>query len=1015
MKDDEIGPSPGKNRLDSSSSPNRELESLKNRLRWAQESQELAVKILALLNRQLVGPDVIGQVLGMVKEFAGFEAVGIRLRDGEDFPYFETQGFPDHFVECERSLCERTDAGEIVRDSTGNPLLECMCGNVISGRTDPSLPFFTQGGSFWTNCTTELLATTSEEERQGRTRDRCNGEGYESVALIPLRSGREIIGLIQLNDSRKNCFTPDMISFLEAIGASIGIVLKRTRVEQERDRLFNLSIDMLCVAGFDGCFKQVNPAVTEILGWTTEEFLSKPWTDLVHPDDHEKTRAAGRRLLSGVPLYCYENRYLHKDGSYRWISWNCFPIRDERTTFAVARDVTGRKQSEHALRRAKDELESRVKERTVQLINTIDRLQKEVAAREQAQAALRQSEERYRTLVENVDVGITLIDSDHNIVVSNSIIGKWFNRLTSDFTGKKCFREFEKREDVCPHCPGVLAMSTGQAAEVETEGVRDDGTRMVVRVRAFPMFSQDNVPIGFTEIIEDVTEHKRLEEALRESEQRYRNLVEESRDGIFWVAWDGALIEANQGFLDLLGITSDDSKNWSFLQAYRDPVDHVRFKETIERNASVADYELKLKKKEGTEIDCLLTATLRLDEEGKSIGFQGIIRDVTERKRLEQQLLRAQKMEAIGTLAGGIAHDFNNLLTVILGYSELIISEKNEGDRGYEDLNKVIQAARTAADMVQQILAFSRKAETKVWPININKQIPQLRKMLSRLIPRTIDVRIDLAPDLPTVNADSAQIDQVLMNLAVNARDAMPDGGRLTIETRPVVLDEDYCSSHIEAAQGLHALLSVSDTGIGIDRGLLDRIFEPFYTTKKPGEGTGLGLAMVYGIVKAHGGHVTVYSEPGTGTVFNIYLPAHQIEAERDVAASGEYAALGFGTILLADDEEFVRSLGQRILEKCGYHVLLAKNGREAVEIYNQKKDEISLVILDLIMPEMDGKQCLHEILKIDPDAKVLLASGYSPDGETNLALESRVKGFVRKPYSVKHLLEAVRDVLKKK
>ena len=315
--------------------------------------------------------------------------------------------------------------------------------------------------------------------------------------------------------------------------------------------------------------------------------------------------------------------------------------------------------------------------------------------------------------------------------------------------------------------------------------------------------------------------------------------------------------------------------------------------------------------------------------------------------------------------------------------------------------------------MVQQILAFSRKAETKVWPIDINKQIPQLRKMLSRLIPRTIDVRIDLDPDLPSVNADSAQIDQVLMNLAVNARDAMPDGGRLTIETRAVLLEEEYCSSHIEASQGLHALVSVSDTGIGIDKDLLDRIFEPFFTTKKAGEGTGLGLAMVYGIVKGHGGHVTVYSEPGKGTVFNIYLPAYHVEGEPNIATSGEFTALGSGTILLADDEEFVRSLGQKILEKSGYNVLVATNGREAVEIYKQNKDEISLVILDLIMPEMDGKQCLHEILTIDSDAKVMLASGYSPDGDTSHALENKVKGFVRKPYSIKHLLETVRDALK--
>jgi PAS domain S-box-containing protein len=509
-----------------------------------------------------------------------------------------------------------------------------------------------------------------------------------------------------------------------------------------------------------------------------------------------------------------------------------------------------------------------------------------------------------------------------------------------------------------------------------------------------------------------LAEQKRLANSLRESEQRYRALFDESRDGVWLNARDGALIDANEAFLDLFGLTREESRHWNFIKGYRDPADRKRFQETIERNGSVVDYYLKLKKKDGTEIDCQITATLRLDEEGKVVGYQGIIRDMTERKKLEQQLLQAQKMEAIGTLAGGIAHDFNNLLTVILGYSELIISEKDKRDRDYEDLKKVIHAARTAGDMVQQILAFSRKTETKLWPINLNKQVPQLRKMLSRLLPRSIEVQIGLAPDLPTVNADPGQIDQILMNLAVNARDAMAGGGKLTIETKAVVLDEEYCNAHIEASKGLHALIAVSDTGTGIDKDAMDRIFEPFYTTKTSGQGTGLGLAMVYGVVKGHGGHITVHSEPGVGTAFKIYIPAHQVETEHDVATSAQFSAFGHGTILLADDEDLVRSLGERILGKAGYSILTAGNGRETLEIYRQKKDEISLVILDLIMPVMDGRQCLDEILKVNPQAKVLIASGYSPDGATRDILEGRAKGLVNKPYDIKQMVKSVREAL---
>jgi PAS domain-containing protein len=241
----------------------RESDTLESKLNWAQQSQALAVRILTLLNRQIVASDVIREIVGLVKEYTGFEAVQIRLRDREDFPYFETRGFPSYFVEVERSLCTVTKGGEIVRDPAGNPVLECMCGNILQGRTDPSLPFFTPGGSFWTNSTTELLATTTEKERQTRPRDRCNSEGYESVALVPLRSEPEIIGLLQLNDSRRNRFTPEMIDFFEGIGVSIGIVLERKRIEEERDRLFNLSIDMLRVAGFHhaAALKTVNEAL----------------------------------------------------------------------------------------------------------------------------------------------------------------------------------------------------------------------------------------------------------------------------------------------------------------------------------------------------------------------------------------------------------------------------------------------------------------------------------------------------------------------------------------------------------------------------------------------------------------------------------------------------------------------------------------------------------------------------------------------------------------------------------
>ncbi len=554
---------------------------------------------------------------------------------------------------------------------------------------------------------------------------------------------------------------------------------------------------------------------------------------------------------------------------------------------------------------------------------------------------------------------------------------------------------------------------------VERRYVKKDGSTIWADLSVSPIRDGGGRPRATVGVIADITERKRSEEALFQAKHDWEETFNSITDVITVHDKDFNIIRHNQAAEKMLGLPNllipKGIKCYKYYHGRNSPP------EACPSCACLATGEEAIFELFEPHLNMFIEirAIPRFDSSNRLTGVIHIVRDITERKRtedekaaLELQLRQSQKMEAIGTLAGGIAHDFNNLLTVILGYSELIISDKDERDRDYDDLKKVMHAGQTAADMVQQILAFSRKTETKFWPINLNKQVPQLRKMLSRLIPRTIEVQIDLASDLPTVNADPAQIDQILMNLAVNARDAMPNGGKLAIETKAVVLDDEYCSTHIEASRGLHALLTVSDTGTGIDRASSDHIFEPFYTTKEPGQGTGLGLAVVYGIVKSHGGHITMHSEPGVGTTFKIYLPAHQVPAEPDVPTYAHFSALGTGTILLADDEEFVRSLGERILEASGYKVLTAHDGQEAIEIYRQKRDEISLVILDLIMPVMDGKQCLDEILKVNPQAKVLIASGYSPDGATKDILASGAKGFVNKPYDIDQILRSVRQAL---
>ena len=410
--------------------------------------------------------------------------------------------------------------------------------------------------------------------------------------------------------------------------------------------------------------------------------------------------------------------------------------------------------------------------------------------------------------------------------------------------------------------------------------------------------------------------------------------------------------------------------------------------------------------------------TISLESWGTEIDYMGkkswlaFVIDVSEAKGLRAQLLQAQKMESIGTLAGGIAHDFNNLLQVVIGYSDLLLYTKKPTDPEYEGLHAIRRAGMDGSELAKRILAFSRRLEPDARPVSLNNEIKRVEKMLKRTLPKMIEVELLLADDAMPVNADPGQMEQVLLNLAINAQHAMPDGGRLTIETANTVLGADYAKTHLDVEPGQYVLLTVSDTGHGMDKEVVEHIFEPFFTTKGPGEGTGLGLAMAYGIVKGHGGHINCYSEPGTGTTFKIYLPAMVRELEQEIATTGQMPAFGKETILLVDDEQSIRGMGEQLLTMAGYTVLTAANGKEGLEVYRSNKDRIALVLLDLIMPVMGGKQCLERLLEINPKVKVVITSGYSVEGHTKETLEAGAKGFVGKPYQMKDLLGTARKVL---
>ena len=369
-------------------------------------------------------------------------------------------------------------------------------------------------------------------------------------------------------------------------------------------------------------------------------------------------------------------------------------------------------------------------------------------------------------------------------------------------------------------------------------------------------------------------------------------------------------------------------------------------------------------------------------------------------------------MEAVGTLAGGIAHEFNNLLQAVQGYAELFLLRRKKGEASYSELHEIVRAAKRGAELSQQLLTFSRKVESKLRPVDLNLEVEKAIRLLERTIPKMIKIELRLSQGLRPVNADPAQMEQILVNLALNAKDAMPDGGKLTIATENAILDEEYCLRHTEAKLGQCVLLMASDTGHGMEKNTLERIFEPFFTTKGLGEGTGIGLAIVYGIVKNHGGHITCSSKPGAGTSFEIYLPAieHEVVFEKD--AEPGLLVGGSETILLVDDEEFILDLAKQTIARFGYTVITALDGETALEFYRKEQGDIDLVILDLVMPGMSGRECLEGLRNIDPRAKVVIASGYSDAGLKEEAIEAGAKSFIGKPYEMRQLLQVVREVL---
>lgn len=618
------------------------------------------------------------------------------------------------------------------------------------------------------------------------------------------------------------------------------------------DRFFTLSLDLFCVAGFDGYFKRLNPAWTRTLGYSIEELLRIPYLDLIHPGDIERTRAEARKLETGAETVFFENRYRCKDGNYRILVWNAAPLPEEQLIFAAARDVT-----------------------------------------------------ELRTL---------------------------------------------------------------QEARIAALGQQ-------------------------------------------ESERRFRELVEHAAYGIYQSTLDGRLLEANPALVSMLRYDSREellARNVG-AEIYRYPAQRTEILARALRSGRLHAAEVEWLCKDGAAIKVHLSGRVLRDRAGQATGVEVIVENLSERYALEEQLRLALKMEAIGRLAGGIAHDFNNLLGVISGYSELLLQSRDLPEPERRKVEEVARAGQRAANLTRQLLAFSRKQVLQPKVLDLNALVAEMGTMFQRVIGEHIKLTTVATPGLWRVRVDPGQMEQVLMNLVVNARDAMPHGGKLTIETANVELDESYAEMHISVRPGPYVRLSISDTGKGMEKAEVVRIFEPFFTTKE--HGTGLGLATVYGIVKQSGGNIWVYSEPGKGTTFKVYLPrvAEEVRAEPPAA---KHAAGGAETILLVEDAAPLRTVTAAFLEQAGYRVLQAESGMEARDVALRHAGPIHLLLTDVVMPEMSGA-ALAEILQREREGlRVLFISGYADEALAHHGVLDEGMHMLSKPYSREALLRKVRQVL---
>jgi len=756
--------------------------------------------------------------------------------------------------------------------------------------------------------------------------------------------------------------------------------------------LFEESGDALFL--FDPTTEQlldVNPMAQRLSGFTRPELLRLKITYLLRSEVQgglQRLRHAYRK----TGLFHSQEGFLlrhHNEGLWIPVNLTITRLHAEQETLGLvtARDV-----------REQREMYDRLKKMEADLRATL--------------ASVSDSEARYRELFENANDIIYTHDLQGNLQSFNHAGEKLFGYTSEEFTAMNIAalvvpEQLERAKQMI-----AQKVKSGGRTIYELECLTKDRRRLAFEVSTRLIY-QEGKPAYVQGIARDIAERKRADEVIRASEARYRTLVENLEQSVFLKDTELRFLAVNRPFAGGLSCPEDEIVGKTDFDFY--PAHLAEKYQADDRRVLSEGKRLELEEQNLMNGQMRSVRTIKTpvsDEQGHVIGVLGIFWDVTEQRALEAQLRQAQKMEAIGQLAGGIAHDFNNLLTAILGNLSLVLSAYPEQDPNRPLLEEAEKASSRAADLIRQMLSLSRRAPINLQCVNLNAIVEEVVSLVRRSIDPRIVVDVQCQPNLGTVRADPGEMNQVLMNLCLNARDAMPSGGQLLLTTQNIQVDELHQRACLEARLGSFVRLRIQDTGNGIPPEIRARIFEPFFTTKEPGKGTGLGLAMVFGIVKQHQGWIECQSELNKGTCFDIYLPLSSApDGEVSSQTSSAKPSTGNETILLVDDEASLRNLGRAILERYGYEVILAENGLQAVDTYRRGDKRIDLIVLDLTMPCLSGADTLRQLIQMDPNVRVVLASGYSP--EQILPSEGgQVLGFIGKPFSADELAHKVRLAL---